>query len=135
MQPERIAEVRDWLTKCRLDMRAAEHLLAGDPDLAETALFPCQQAAEKALKAFLVWRGLAFSKTHNLVTLVSRCTQAEPAFSSLEDAAVVLTPYAVAFRYPGEVTLPTVEQAEEGRQFMHEVFRFVATWLPPEALA
>ena len=70
MQPERIAEVRDWLTK----------------------------------------------------------------FTSLEDAAIALTPYAVAFRYPGEVTLPTVEQAEEGRRFMHEVCAFVATWLPSEAM-
>jgi HEPN domain-containing protein len=49
MQPEGIAEVRDWLARAQLDARAAEHLLADGADLAEPALFHCQQAAEKAL--------------------------------------------------------------------------------------
>jgi HEPN domain-containing protein len=133
MLPERIAEVRDWLARARLDARAAEHLLADGVDLAEPALFHCQQAAEKALKAFLVWHDRTFTRTHNLVALLNLCADVESDFTSLQAAAVALTPYAVAFRYPGELPAPTAEQAEEALQLMREVLTFVLERLPAAA--
>ena len=52
-ESERAADTRAWLSKAEADLRGATVDLAADPPLLEDALFHCQQAAEKALKAFL----------------------------------------------------------------------------------
>lgn len=49
-------EADEWITKAEEDLAAARRLLQDDP-LPTPAAFHCQQAAEKALKAFLVARG------------------------------------------------------------------------------
>lgn len=135
MRRERIRETRAWVAKARSDLRAAELLLAGEPSLVEPALFHCQQVAEKVLKAYLVWGDRPFPKTHDLVALLTLCVDVEPDFAALEDAAIVLTPYAVTFRYPGEMLPPTLKHSEEALRFAREVFSFVLDRLPPEARA
>jgi HEPN domain-containing protein len=37
-----------------------------DASLRGDALFHCQQAAEKVLKAYLTWNGRTFPKTHSI---------------------------------------------------------------------
>ncbi|MGD0870503.1 MAG: HEPN domain-containing protein [Bryobacteraceae bacterium] len=37
-----------------------------------------QQAVEKSLKAFLVWRDQSFRRTHDLVELTRQCVDLEP---------------------------------------------------------
>lgn len=133
MLPERIEEVRDWLSRARLDVRAAERLLADDCELAGPALFHCQQAVEKAMKAYLVWHDRPYSKTHNLVALLHLCAEVEPSLLTLTEAAIILTPYAVAFRYPGEFAGPTAEQAVEALQAMHQMFAIISDRLPPDS--
>ena len=54
--PAIVEDVRAWLAKAAADLRAGEVDLAASPPLLEDVLFHCQQAAEKALKAFLAWR-------------------------------------------------------------------------------
>ncbi len=49
-------EVLEWMEKADEDLEAARRLLSGEP-LTAPAAFHCQQASEKALKAFLVSRG------------------------------------------------------------------------------
>jgi HEPN domain-containing protein len=51
--PGRVADTRAWLVKAAIDLRAAETDLAASLPLLEDALFHCQQAAEKAMKALL----------------------------------------------------------------------------------
>ena len=58
--PPEAAEVRQWLRKAVNDQRAARAALDQDPPITDVAAFHCQQAAEKLLKAYLVWRGQAF---------------------------------------------------------------------------
>ena len=74
----RLADTREWLGKAKDDLRAARRLLKPPPALSSAAAFHCQQAAEKALKAFLAWRDVPFRKTHDLEVigaLVSRLTR------------------------------------------------------------
>jgi hypothetical protein len=59
-----VAETRSWLERAGKDLRAAQHALTASPALLEDALFHCQQAVEKTLKAFLTWHGRPFRKTH-----------------------------------------------------------------------
>lgn len=47
--PNRVAEVRDWLTKALADLESAAVLIDSSPPHPDTAVFHAQQAAEKAL--------------------------------------------------------------------------------------
>jgi HEPN domain-containing protein len=105
-------EIQAWLVKAHQDMRSAEWLLSSPDRLYNAVGFHCQQAAEKALKAYLTWQDEPFEKTHSLVVLVSKCLPFEPAFETLRLAATTLTPYAVTFRYPGGLPELTAEEAE-----------------------
>jgi HEPN domain-containing protein len=63
---ERAAEAREWLDKTALDLRGARVDLQAAPPPLEDALFHCQQAIEKAFKAYLAWHDSPFRKTHSL---------------------------------------------------------------------
>ena len=45
--------IRSWLTKASHDLAAAAILGTGDSAILDVAVYHCQQAAEKAVKAFL----------------------------------------------------------------------------------
>lgn len=75
----------------------------------EGLCFHAQQAAEKALKAVLVAKGIPFPKTHNIRTLLDLLPQGIILPPEVEDAAS-LTDYAVISRYPGD--LESVEEEE-----------------------
>ncbi len=64
------AEPGEWMGFAEADLAAAVRLIGG-PDLPpRLACFHAQQAAEKALKATLVWAGTPVPRTHDLVALV-----------------------------------------------------------------
>lgn len=102
--------VRAWMAKARSDLGTARKLASGPDAYLDTAIYHCQQAAEKAIKALLVKSDLRFEKTHDLEVLIARGTSVTPRLSLLLDQADRLTPYAVAYRYPGEELVPTAEE-------------------------
>jgi HEPN domain-containing protein len=109
----RLEDARAWLAKADLDLRAADLELASpDAALWGDVTFHAQQAAEKALKAFLAWHDRPFRKTHSIEELGRACTTIVPGLTPAIDAAVPLTEYAWKFRYPGDVAEPTREEAE-----------------------
>ena len=94
---ERRAAAEVWLVKASDDLRSAGvRLRHPDEMTAEIAAFHAQQAAEKALKALLISRGVAIPKTHDLEEL-RRMVGGESEPDAQELAP--LTPYAVQFRY------------------------------------
>jgi HEPN domain-containing protein len=113
MADARRTEARRWLDKAERDLASAVRLLDGDPPYTDTAVYHCQQAAEKAFKAFLAWRERPVRRIHDLVLLVDECEAIDPTFSQLAEAAETLTPYGTAFRYPGDLTEPTHADAHE----------------------
>jgi HEPN domain-containing protein len=124
--------VQSWLIKAQHDLATARKL-AADPDpYLDTAIYHCQQAAEKAVKGFLVFHDEEFEKTHNLPLLVTQATAKEAGFSERLDAAERLTPYATAFRYPGEVMEPEQEEFGKALQAAEEITGFVLSLLPKE---
>lgn len=56
MDEAKAEEIRAWLLKALHDLESAEWLLARPEPLCSAAGFHCQQASEKALKAYLTWR-------------------------------------------------------------------------------
>lgn len=125
-------EIKGWLTKRQRDLKSARRLMTGDEPLLDTAVYHCQQAAEKAIKAYLTYRGIPFEKTHNLVALLSLCLPAEPEWVAWKRMAEVLTPYVTEFRYPGDVIEPCWEEAEEALSLAEDFVHFVLRRMPAE---
>jgi HEPN domain-containing protein len=133
MDDEKRDYIRRWLTKARRDLESARWLgKAQNPDFFETIVYHCQQTAEKAVKAYLVFQDQEIEKTHNVTVLVRSAIALEPRFASLVDAAESLTPYAVRYRYPGAVSDPTEEECAEAVETAGEVYTFVLSLLPEE---
>ena len=129
----RTEDVRAWLRKASLDLRAAEHeTLTAEASLWGDVVFHAQQAAEKSLKAFLAWHDVAFRKTHNLDELGRICLRLDSSLQTVVERAVPLTEYAWKFRYPGEPDEPSREEAEEALRIAREVFEAVAKRLPED---
>ena len=62
--------------------------------------FTCQQAAEKALKAYLFAQGESLLRTHVLPRLLRACESHDARFVELTEACAVLTAYYTDTRYP-----------------------------------
>lgn len=128
----RIAETKRWLVRAREDLRAAEHDFGADPPLLSTIVFHCQQAAEKSVKAFLVWHERPFRKTRDLVELGQLCVGLDVSLEPLLRRAAPLTEYAWKFRYPGEPEEPSREETQEALAIAREVYDAIITRLPVE---
>lgn len=90
-------EAVKWLRQAAKDLHAAQILLEPEPS---RSVFHIQQAAEKAIKAFLTFHQISFRKTHNLTDLGSQCAGADPSLEPILREVAGLTDYATAFRYP-----------------------------------
>ena len=128
----RLDEIREWLQKAKNDLVSAQILIEHDPPVFDTGSFHCQQAVEKLLKAFLVWKGVSFEKVHSLTYFLDFCEAQEPTFGSLRERAETLAPYAVEIRYPGAVMEVTPNEAQEALAAAQAVWNFVVDLLPTE---
>ena len=134
MQHDKIrnAEVRSWLMKAAIDLRAAEHERIADPPITPDIVFHAQQLVEKSLKAFLSFHDHPFRKTHNLLELGELCSKLVPDMEQLLKRAAPLTEYAWKFRYPGDLDEPAIEEADEAIEIAREVYKAILHRLPEE---
>jgi HEPN domain-containing protein len=126
---------REWLTKASHDLQNAR-IVSGVVDAPlDTAIYHCQQAAEKSVKGWLTANYAAFEKTHDLRRLMKLAAGVLPGFSQFTEAAEVLTPYVSAFRYPGITAdpMPTRAEFEAALQHAQAIYDFVLNLLPKEA--
>lgn len=104
----------EWLDHAESDFRLAR-LAAGTPEIRrEQVCFHAQQAAEKAIKAVLVSRGIEFPLTHDLAELLEIARNGGLDLPEEVMDAELLTPFAVETRYPGfqdEITAADVDDA------------------------
>lgn len=103
MPPERdsAGTALEWLRRARSNLSRAKQPKPAEA-LWEDVCFDAEQAAEKALKAVLVFREIDFPKTHSIRVLLDLLRSGgESVPSELQDA-IDLSVYATALRYPGE---------------------------------
>ena len=106
--------INNWILKANKDLTSAEHELTfGDDAVTETICFHSQQAAEKFLKAYLVYLEISFTKTHEIGELITKCELKDNEIATLKEEADILTDYAVTVRYPDDVYVPEIEEAKE----------------------
>ncbi len=133
MDDAKLEQVRAWLLKAQRDLGAAERLASPRDPYLDVAVFHCQQAAEKSLKAYLTHHDIRFGKTHDLSVLVQQAVALGSSFAACFDAAELLTPYAVMFRYPGDVEDPGTEEFVAAFEAARFVFDLVCQSLPEAA--
>lgn len=91
----------EWMNHAKSDLRLAYLAVGDDLVLREQVCFHAQQAAEKAIKAVLLSRGIEFPLTHDIEELLEIAENAGMALPTDTADAGHLTPYAVETRYPG----------------------------------
>lgn len=132
MNEAKRAEIRNWLIKARHDLGSARRLMEGDEPYLDTAAYHCQQAVEKALKALLTCHDTPFEKTHDLTELLDLSAKVEPTLDGWREVAQELTPYAVRFRYPGDVLEPDRREVEQAFQHAQDFLSAILLLLPDE---
>lgn len=130
--PARVADTKAWLSKAAVDLRAAEHDRTAEPPITEDIVFHSQQLVEKSLKAFLCWNDVPFRKTHNLIEIGEACAAIDRSLEPLLKDAATLTEYAWKYRYPGEMEIPPVSEADETIRIAAAVYNAVLVRLPEE---
>ena len=109
----RSEEAAAWLQFAADDLDTAQVLLGAMPSRVRQSLFHAQQAAEKSLKAFLIWHEQPFPLTHDLAVLLRLCVSLDPGIATGVEPALDLTQFAARFRYPGEDEIPSLEEARQ----------------------
>jgi HEPN domain-containing protein len=103
-------EALEWLRYAAEDLDASRVLLSAGRHPRQS-LQSAQQAAEKALKAFLIGKGQPYPLTHSLEHLRQLCCAIDPSLDPIASACLDLTPFASLMRYPGDYEEPSPEQA------------------------
>lgn len=125
--------VKGWLIKAQHDLATARKLATGPDPYLDTAIYHCQQAAEKSVKGFLVFHDQRVVKTHDVRYLVTLAIPSCGDFSKLLDLAEYLTPFATAYRYPDEILEPEREEFDQALAAAEEILTSVLSALPEEA--
>ena len=106
------------------DLDLAKHATTADEVYIEGVCYHCQQCAEKALKAFLNYRGVEYGFIHNLEKLNSDCQLIDNDFSNLFTHCAVLNIYSTTVRYVDKSEIST-DEMKEAIQLADEVYNFV----------
>ncbi len=124
--------VRAWLIKARNDLDTARQISGLPEGHLDNAIYHCQQAAEKAVKGYLAFHDHRLERTHDVERLVTLASRYERGFDAFGDAAITLTPYATAYRYPGDIAelKPSRDEFNEALDAASRVLSFVLAMLP-----
>lgn len=128
---EKDKETKQWLEIAKLDL-AAGRALSGNDDFSSQAAFFAQQAAEKAIKGFLVWHQERFRKDHDIRYLGTLVLQKDNTLQEELDEATTLNPFAVTFRYPGEAEWPSTDDANDALNIAEKLLIEILSRLPKE---
>ena len=116
--------IDEWLRYANNDLIVARHSFEDlHPKQTEIASYHCQQCAEKALKAYLVFKNIEPPKIHDLKVLCKMCQKIDVSFASIEIQCSHLNPYGVVVRYPNELS-PDEEMVKLAINKAQQVYDF-----------
>jgi HEPN domain-containing protein len=119
-----LKEFEKWIQKAESDLTIVEKDIVTDSPVTDVLCFHCQQAAEKYLKAYIVYRNQIPERTHLIERLLNICANFDSEFEKLSDA-VLLTTYAVELRYPDDMYFPTLTETKKALKLTKKVKKFV----------
>ena len=100
---------QEWVRRAKSNLAIARQVKT-DEIYWEDLCFEIQQAAEKALKAVMLARGLKFRFVHDLAEHLTVLEQGGIELPEGVKAAAILTDYSVEARYPGPYEPITEEE-------------------------
>ncbi|MBN8718305.1 HEPN domain-containing protein [Hydrobacter penzbergensis] len=110
MTEAEVTHLNQWIEKAEHDLIAAQLIIEHQPMILDVACFHCQQAVEKYLKAFLIFKKEEFPRTHNLDLLIQSCSVHQEAFTVID--LKNLEDFAVRGRYPHDFLRPELEETQ-----------------------
>jgi HEPN domain-containing protein len=110
-----------WLAKAENDLLNIENNLSASRIPWDTVCFHAQQAAEKLLKAYLVYHGHPLIRTHDLVALLAACTEINADLAALQQDCQRLSYYGVSSRYPADLYEPNEKDGRDTIEAVHRV--------------
>lgn len=114
----------DWFIRARSNLARAQ---TPKPEevLWEDCCYDTQQAAEKALKSLLCFKKIAFRPVHDIGELIETLARTGVVVPAFIRNTILLTPYAVQMRYPGEYEPVTEEEFLEALGMAKRVVAWV----------
>ncbi|MFH0727763.1 MAG: HEPN domain-containing protein [Pseudomonadota bacterium] len=136
-QPEevKLEFTREWIRKAENDYRTDKYLSDANEEYTYGVTFHSQQAAEKYIKAFLVWHQIEFKKTHDIALLLALASKADPELSAILNDAEELTPYGAEYRYPGDYPDVSAEDSEKTLRLATTARTEIRNRMPAQILA
>jgi HEPN domain-containing protein len=126
--PEAAAESRRWFTEAHEELAVADVLRADGKLPARAACFHAHLAAEKALKALIIARGIELRRTHDLAYLRTIVPIDDAGRFDVNDLAA-LNPWTIEGRYPADLAEAAAadvkDLAEAARRVVTEVERLL----------
>ena len=107
--PDEVAEARRWLGEAEEELVVVEVLLADKRSPVRAACFHAHLAAEKALKALVIFRAVPLPKSHDLARLLQLLPPAD-ASQLVRSDLVRLSPWTIEGRYPADLTEPSDDE-------------------------
>ena len=126
--PEILEETARWLRYAEEDLITAETLLAQAHIPSRQSCWFAQQAAEKALKAILIFLQTDFPRTHDL-NVLRNLVPARWQLKTVHTDLARLTGWAVNARYPENMLEPTKAEATTAVKQARAVWTSVSTAL------
>jgi HEPN domain-containing protein len=130
-------EAKRWLAEATSDMDTARYLVEGRRF--NTACFIAQQAAEKAVKAFLYGCGVEDPWGHSVDALIEDALTYDATLADIRDLGPVLDKYYIPTRYPNGLPggIPsrafTADDARQALNTADQILRAVGQRLPRPA--
>ncbi len=103
---------REWLRYAEGELGVAEREMKAEAPAYHTACFLCQSSAEKFIKSFLIARGWALEKTHDILELLEFCADYDSVLGAMVVEGATLNEYITAGRYPGDIAFEDIGKAQ-----------------------
>ncbi|MFH1760082.1 MAG: HEPN domain-containing protein [bacterium] len=114
----------EWLKRAKSSLTKAKVLNGNKEIYLEDLCFDLQQAAEKAVKAVLIYYKIKFPKSHDLADLMSMLETNRHSVPEEIKRAAELTEYAVETRYPGWIEPVVQTEYEEAIEIAEKVLNW-----------
>ena len=122
----------DWLDCAQKDIQSARLLInyGGSP---AAAAFHCQQAIEKALKGYMLFKTHRHIDGHNLTYLCRQAIKLDDSFREYLDESAYLNRYYIETRYPADVPVRFTEgQINHVLNMAESMFRHISALIMQE---
>ncbi|MFW5793647.1 MAG: HEPN domain-containing protein [Bacteroidota bacterium] len=121
MSATMIEIAKQWIVKGDHDLGTAKVTYLHIPEYIDTVTFHCQQAVEKYLKSYLIFKSITFRYSHDIIYLLELIVPIDPDFEIYFDIVSELQSYAVEVRYPNDTIFLSKDKVENAMVIAKEI--------------